>query len=308
MRQRLARICAAVVVAAALALALAGFDRWLRMSAQSVPQPPALTGIRLFAVPIAMNATVTAAGMQAPWQTTDAELYSAVEMWKRLHLSDWNRVPSPLREGSLDRMLLKYRSVLNNPQAWDTMTVFDWDATPQPIRTIAYRRMIAYWSGFYGVGAAAGLEPAVVAQTLAAIVMSESWFDHRAQSVNRDGTLDVGLAQASPYARQRLRDLHAKGEVDASLGEDEYLHPWKATRFVALWMALMLEETDGDLDLAVRAYNRGRAEAGDRLGGEYLAMVQSRLSRFIRNQDTPPSWDYVWRRSREIIQNDLPRD
>ena len=126
---------------------------------------------------------------------------------------------SPLRAAGLDNMLRRYAGILNNPSAWDRMDAFDWDAVPQPIRTVAYRRMIAYWSGFYHVGAASTCRRGTIADTLAAIVMSESWFDHRARSVNRDGTWDVGLGQASFFARQRLRDLHASGRVDAALTE-----------------------------------------------------------------------------------------
>src|SRR5687768_17390689 len=176
-----------------------------------------------------------------------------------MHVADWNGVPEPLRAEGLDHMLGRYDYLLDSPAAWDRMDAFDWDAVPQPVRTVAYRRMIAYWSGFYDVGAAFDLPAPAVAETLAAIVMSESWFDHRARSINRDGTVDVGLAQASPFARQRLRELHASGDIDATLSENDYYDPWMATRFVALWMHLMLEESHGDFERAVRAYNRGSA-------------------------------------------------
>ena len=282
---------------------LAFVDRWLRVTTvESLPAVPTSSS-QLFAPPVQLEIMVTAPRQQrAPWTTTDAELRGNDAMWKRMHLADWNLVPEPLRKEGLNNMLMRYRHTLNAPEAWDDMTVFDWDATPQPVRTVAYRRMMAYWSGYYDVGGRYDLSPGLVTETLSAIVMSESWFDHRAASVNRDGTVDVGLAQASPYARQRVRELHASGRVDVSLEESDYLNPWRATRFVALWMKLMLDETGGDLDLAVRAYNRGSADAADRFGADYLAAVQRRLNRFIRNTDAPPSWNFVWRRSRELIR------
>lgn len=292
---------AAVLVTLLMGVGVAA-DRWLRVTTfAAIPAAPAPAN-RLFAEPVAMSITVSHGMQRAPWITTDQELRDGVEMWKRMHLEDWDGVPAPLREHALDNMLLRYRHVLNDPSTWDAMTALDWDAVPQPVRTVAYRRMIAYWSGYYAVGADFALLAGTVADTLAAIVMSESWFDHRARAANRDGTWDVGLGQASQYARQRLRELHAAGLVDASLTEDDYVDPWRATRFVSLWMLLMIEESNGDLDLAVRAYNRGIGDAGDSLGTDYLSAVRRRLHIYIRNVEAPASWDFAWRRARALIR------
>lgn len=193
-----------------------------------------------------------------------------------------------------------------NPSQWDVMDARDWDRVPQPMRTVAYRQMLAYWAGHYHVARRYGLPPRLVADTLAAIVMSESWFDHRADFVNRDGSRDIGLGGASDFARGRVRQLHRDGLVDVSLADVDYYNPWKATRFVALWMTLMLDEARGDLDLAVRAYNRGIANAPDEKGTQYLETVHARLTRFIRNRNAPPAWDYAWRTARDLERQEWP--
>lgn len=298
------RAVAVVVTAALIALAVAGERQWRASVIASIPVPPT-PAAGLFDDPVPIEIMVSAGiGQRAPWRTTEAELRESVELWKRMHLEDWDGVPPLLQLEGLDGLLLRYRGILNNPAAWDRMDAFDWDDVPQPVRTVAFRRMVAYWAGFYDVGATFGLPAPLVAETLAAIVMSESWFDHRARSANRDGTIDIGLAQASPFARERLRQLHARGQVDAALSDEDYDNPWMAARFVALWMQLMLNESGGDLDMAVRAYNRGTGDAGDRLGADYLAAVQRRLTRYIRNSGAPPAWDFVSRRSRELIQQE----
>ena len=299
-------VSALALLTACAAAALVGSRAVDRLTATALPRVPHVAVYRLFVDDTPVRITVSAEWQQVPYVATADAIRNDVTVWRRMRVADWDTVPSPLREEGLEAMFARHAAVLSNPGIWDGMTAHDWDLVPQPVRAFAFTHMAAYWVGYYDLADRHGLPPGRLADTAAAIIMSESWFEHRAEHVNPWGNRDIGLSQASGFARRAVAGWHASGRIDLDLADEDYFNPWYATRFVALWLDHLLVELDGDLDAAVRAYHRGapRARRGD--GQPYLDAVLARRSRYMRNQGASAAWTFLWQLDRRIMREAWP--
>ena len=250
----------------------------------------------------AVDLTLVEASVMEGWETrptvvTAEEVRTDRFLWREMFFRNWDRLPSPLREEGLAAMHSRYRSVLGGAERWATMGPEDWDRVPQPMRAMAVLAMIDCWQRRYGPEERFRLSARDVGGRMKAIAMSESWFLHRAEGENADGTRDIGIGQASAPTRSRIRVLFVRGVSDFGLAEDEYFDPWKATRALVYWFSLLLAEASGDLDLATRAYNVGTESGRAGLGTGYLEGVRRRERDYLRGPGPSASWRWLRARS-----------
>jgi hypothetical protein len=295
----------AVVVLVGAALPALVTDALHRYTATTLPAVATVRVADLYIDTTPVHLTITAAWQKVSFVATRDMVLSDATLWRTMQLEDWGSVPAPLQRDGLHAVLARYSGFLSDPHVWDRLTPEDWDLVPHPIRVLAFRHMTEYWRGYYGVGDEHGIPPRLVSETLAAIVMAESWFEHRAVNTNPWGNRDVGVAQASDGARSRMRAWFHAGDVDVLLSDAHYFNPWHGTRFVAVWMKWLLDQGSGDLDFAVRAYHRGPSGAARGEGAEYLDVVRRRR-RFLRDRDHPGAWGHLQERDRRFIVDAWP--
>lgn len=288
-RSRLGVLLATAVLSAAAVSAFARLHEFT--TARDTPAVarapgllPSLTDRRL----VAITLTTPAWSKVREVVTVDA-LRTDRRLWRQMHVGDWDRVPRDVREPALRRMIGAYAPVFEGPQRWRQMAAGDWDDVPQPIRAMAYLRMIWHWAAAERVGVEFGLEPRRVAHSIGAIVMAESWFQHRAINENEWGR-DLGLAQCSTFCQRMMAVMALVGAVRFAPSEADYFNPWVATRVATVWFERELHRADGDVDLAIRAYHRGIDDARDEKGSAYLERVLRLRAGYVRGQTASPAW------------------
>jgi hypothetical protein len=291
-----------IVSAAALILAV---RHWLevralrsaihRQLAWPIPAPPDLLHRWFDVTPISV--TYTANWQKFSMVVPRYQFLTDHTIWARMHFEDWDRLAAEDRQPALAALLARSGGVIHAGDCWPTMTPEDWDDVPQPVRAVAMLGVVEYWTRFYDVGGMYEHPIKDMVETVQAVVMSESWFNHRGEFTNADGSRDLGLAGASGYARDVIRDWYVRGLVDFTLADADYFNPWPAARFAAFWFDLMVHEADGNIDLAIRAYNQGIARARLGHGDDYLAGVRRRRRQYMRGLSGSPTWNAVlaWR-------------
>lgn len=277
--------------AAGAATSMAAMRDWAHDRTSPSVARPDLVAALADERPVTVTITTPAWTRETVTVTVDA-VRSDRSLWRQMHLGDWDMVSAPLRERALDTMLVGYAHVLRRA-TWDRMTTADWDVVPQPMRAAAYLRMVHHWTAARAVGAEFGLSTAHAAQTVAAIVMAESWFEHRAFNENPYGNRDLGLAQCSDYCRRTIAAMAAAGELPFSPSDADYLDPRIGSYIATTWFERELRRAEGDVSLAIRAYHRGLEDAMDEKGDVYLAKVERVRDRYIRTQRASPSWEYL---------------
>jgi hypothetical protein len=211
-------------------------------------------------------------------------------LWRNMHFDDWDRVPGPLRADALQRMLGRYQTAFAGPDTWACLRATDWDTVPQPVRAVVFQDMVTHWARTYGLTRVYSLSPRLVVDTINAVMMAESWFDHRGLNVNEWGNRDIGLGGCSDRCRRVLAEMADAGDLDFHFEDEDYFNPWHSTRALVVWFGLELIRSEGDLERAVRAYHRGFTAANDSKGSVYLANVLRLRGRYFSSDISSPSW------------------
>lgn len=296
MTSRARRIVGVTLGVLVVLLAVAATAVYLFMADRATPRPAhpppdvlhALRDIRT--VPVT---TTTPEWTKVKEVVTLDRLRTDRTLWRRMHLGDWDAVPVEFREIGLQAMVRAYGWLFDGSAVWQRMAPRQWDDVPQPVRALAFLRMIWHWARVEHLGDEFGLQAERLAQTVAAIVMAESWFEHRAINQNEWGNRDLGLAQCSDYCREELVVMAQEGVIAFLPAPWDYFDPWVATRIGTVWFERELLHAWGDVHLAIRAYHRGPGNAMDERGDAYLARVLRVRERYIRTQRASPSWKFL---------------
>ncbi|HLC62246.1 MAG TPA: transglycosylase SLT domain-containing protein [Candidatus Nanoarchaeia archaeon] len=267
-----------IAIGACLSLGLAGELN----SVELIPRIPPISAYSALIDDKPLEARITANWTKIPLVVTRRDIESDGFFWRNTYFDDWDFLPEELRHSGIEKMIEKYGHLISDNTQWQCMTHNDWDYIPPLIRAMAYMKMVDYWSDYHRIGNKFGFDAKHLADIVKAIVMTESWFEHRGLTVNKDGTRDLGLSGATDSTRKAMRRIYGIGMED-----DNYFDPFRAAKVAVLWFDRMLLESKGKEELAIRAYYRGISKAMQGEGIDYGKRVYTLKNNYITNTSCP---------------------
>src|SRR3989338_5668688 len=251
-------------------------------SVELIPEVSPISAHSVFIDDAPLEARITANWAKIPVVITRRDIESDGFFWRNTYFDDWDILPEELRCSGIEKMIEKYGYLISNPTMWQQMTHHDWDYVPPLVRAMAYMKMVDYWSEYHRIGSKFGFDAKDISDTVKAIVMAESWFEHRGLTINKDGTKDLGLSVATDGTRKAMPRLYG-----LRIEDNNYFDPFRATEVAVLWFDRMLLESRGEEELAVRAYYRGILKAKQGGGIDYGKRVDTLKNNYVTNTNCP---------------------
>lgn len=200
----------------------------------------------------------------------------------------WSVIPPGMIEEEMSKLYDRYSELINNRDAWKCMNIDAWSRVHAPARIAAFSEMVDFWVDYYGAGKKSGISKKEMSNTLNAIMIGESYFDHTA--TNRG---DYGVSQISTATRATMKKWFKNGRkngIDFNFGDRDYMNPYNSIRAgVWLFSEILENEAGGDLKLAIGAYNAGIRDAKKKTkrAMRYQKGIERIIDRYLT--DTKPS-------------------
>jgi len=199
-------------------------------------------------------------------------------VWKDMFWKEWDALPLNIMQRAVDKQFADY-SIYLHPSQWKSMNSEEWDDVPGVIKLGAFLKMIEIESietklTDYFLGSELSAK-----QVMAGIILTESFMFRNA--VWND---DKGLTQISPYAKNKLKNY----PDFKHLKKIDLFNPYVAIKAGTKWFKNALEDANGNLDIAISAYNTGinSAKRNTKYARKYRSVVYDRILDYVVGDET----------------------
>lgn len=229
---------------------------------------------------------------------TVSKLLNNAKYWRIIGPSGWDALPKEIRDESLKRQFESYGYALDST-VWNEMNLNDWNKLPKIVRMTSFLKIAEKIAEEYDLQKYSK-QPGVI-EKFQSILIQESYLNHR--SVRRENktvkpkknnytNTDIGVGQNSDWSRNRLR----KTNEFKNIKDENFFNPLISISAAAYEFRDRLKEANGNLELAIKAYNAGisAARTNTERAKEYFNWVQNRHKILTEpDKNLQPTWTYI---------------